>query len=81
MSAITLGAPAPAPERLPEVVTMRQLCDELLGCGRTTVYRLLADEDSGFPPPIRITRKRVGFDREAVRAWVRGRQSPTALAA
>lgn len=43
----------------------------LTGLGRSTIYRLMADEQ--FPAPVRLTRRVVAWRRSEVEQWSEGR--------
>jgi prophage regulatory protein len=45
------------------------------GLGRSTIYRLVAHDQ--FPPPVRLTRKAVGWRRVDVERWTNAREAVT----
>lgn len=47
---------------------------DVTGLGRSTIYRLMADEQ--FPPPVRLTKRLVAWRRADVEKWFESR--PTA---
>jgi prophage regulatory protein len=47
----------------------------LTGLGRSTIYRLMADEE--FPSPVRLTRRVVAWRRTDLERWSEGRPSAT----
>jgi prophage regulatory protein len=47
----------------------------LTGLGRSTIYRLMADEQ--FPTPVRLTRRVVAWRRSEVEEWSEGRPKVT----
>lgn len=49
---------------------------EVTGLCRQTIWRMT--RESMFPKPVPLSRKRVGFPREAVDEWVRTRSEPAA---
>jgi len=50
--------------RMPAVVHMT-------GLGRSTIYRLVAEEN--FPPPVRLAKRAVAWRRVDVETWSAGR--------
>jgi prophage regulatory protein len=47
----------------------------LTGLGRSTIYRLMADEE--FPPPVRLTKRVVAWRRADLERWSEGRPTAT----
>lgn len=47
----------------------------LTGLGRSTIYRLMADEQ--FPPPVRLTKRVVAWRRTDLERWSEGRPTAT----
>jgi prophage regulatory protein len=47
----------------------------LTGLGRSTIYRLMADEQ--FPPPVRLTKRVVAWRRSDLEQWSEGRPKAT----
>jgi prophage regulatory protein len=47
----------------------------LTGLGRSTIYRLMADEK--FPSPVRLTKRAVAWRRSDVERWSEDRPSAT----
>ncbi|MGC9185885.1 MAG: helix-turn-helix transcriptional regulator [Thiomonas sp.] len=60
------------------LLSMAEVCARTK-LGRTTIYKLMDDPDSGFPPPIKILGQRgkgggkVVFFRAMIDAWLRQR--------
>ena len=44
----------------------------LTGLGRSTIYRLMAED--AFPQPVRLTRRRIAWRRADLDQWSDGRQ-------
>lgn len=55
------------------LIRLTQVC-ELLGIGRSTVYKRLSDGD--FPAPIRIGPGTVRWSVDALQSWITDRASP-----
>jgi prophage regulatory protein len=47
----------------------------LTGLGRSTIYRLMADEE--FPSPVRLTKRVVAWRRTDLERWSEGRPTAT----
>jgi prophage regulatory protein len=47
----------------------------LTGLGRSTIYRLMADEE--FPSPVRLTKRVVAWRRADLERWSEGRPAVT----
>lgn len=61
-------------ENLDRVVRPKELT-RILGLSRSTVYRLLQDRDSGFPPPLKITAaKSIGWRMSDIMAYLDKRE-------
>lgn len=54
------------------VMRIRSYIDvlELLGVSRVTLWRWLRDENSKFPRPVRMGKRRLGFVEDEVNAWI-----------
>jgi prophage regulatory protein len=48
---------------------------DLTGLGRSTIYRLMADDQ--FPPPVRLTKRLVAWRRADVEHWFDSRPVAT----
>lgn len=47
----------------------------LTGFGRTTIGKLSADPESGFPSKIRLTERLIGWNRQAVLTWLESKST------
>jgi prophage regulatory protein len=47
----------------------------MTGLGRSTIYRLMADEQ--FPPPVRLTKRVVAWRRTDLERWSEARPTAT----
>ena len=45
---------------------------EATGLSRSQIYRL-AEEDTDFPRPVRLTQRTLGWSAEAIDAWINAR--------
>lgn len=52
------------------IYRLNELAD-LIGLGRSTIYRMMDDGD--FPKPIHLTRKTVGWRASEITAWLDSR--------
>ena len=48
----------------------RSALDDMLGISRSTIYRLMLDEE--FPRPIKLGRRAVGWKSEDIDEWLLG---------
>ena len=48
----------------------RSVLDDMLGISRSTIYRLMLDEE--FPRPIKLGRRAVGWKSEDIDEWLLG---------
>jgi prophage regulatory protein len=62
--------PAPTPMFLRISLVMR-----LTGLGRSTIYRLMAEDE--FPQPVRLTRRLIAWRRTDLDQWSDGRPRAT----
>ena len=51
------------------MISPREVCEKLGVCS-TTLERIVADKSRGFPSPIYLTPRRVGYLDHEVFAWV-----------
>lgn len=66
--------PAHAAETLPPVFVRMRLVMRMTGLGRSTIYRLMAEDK--FPTPVRLAKRAVAWRRSDLDRWSEGR--PTA---
>ena len=50
----------------------RSTLEDMLGISRSTIYRLMLDEE--FPRPIKLGRRAVGWKSEDVKSWLLKRE-------
>ncbi len=66
------GAPGSPPDSkskpLLEVLSIEEL-EKSLGLSKSTIYRRI--KDSGFPAPIRLSLRRVGWEIDTVQEWLK----------
>lgn len=53
-------------------ILRRPEVERLTGLSRSTIYRMMADGE--FPKPVKLTRKSVGWPKNAVLDWLSSRQ-------
>lgn len=53
-------------------ILRRSVVERVTGMSRSTIYQAI--KDGTFPPPVRITRKAVGWRESDVRSWLDSRE-------
>ena len=53
----------------------RSALEDMLGISRSTIYRLMLDEE--FPRPIKLVRRAVGWKSEDIDEWLLGQAEET----
>jgi prophage regulatory protein len=53
----------------------RSALEDMLGISRSTIYRLMLDEE--FPRPIKLGRRAVGWKSEDIDEWLLGQAEET----
>ena len=53
----------------------RSALEDMLGISRSTIYRLMLDEE--FPRPIKLGRRAVGWKSEDIDEWLLGQAAET----
>jgi prophage regulatory protein len=71
MTTDPLNVPRPEPDRSSSLFLRIGTVVRLTGLGRSTIYRLMADEE--FPPPVRLTKRVVAWRRADLERWSEGR--------
>lgn len=54
------------------IMRMTDVCSEL-GVSRASVYRLL--ESGGFPKPLKLGKRAIGWERDHIQQWVKSRSA------
>ena len=54
------------------IMRMTDVCSEL-GVSRASVYRLL--ESGGFPKPLKLGKRAIGWERDHIQQWVKSLRS------
>ena len=61
--------PVPLPKR--EKLLRLPQVEDATGCRKSTIYALMRTGE--FPPPIRVTRRMVGWPESTIQAWIQSR--------
>ena len=56
--------------RADDVILRLPAVQRVTGLGKSTIYKILQEEDSGFPRPVRLGKRCVGFWRSEVLTWL-----------
>ena len=76
-STLSLAGTSLRPRTVDEVMTMndmllrRQEVERIVGLSRSSIYRLMQDED--FPRPVRVCRSAVRWKESDVKVWLESR--------
>jgi prophage regulatory protein len=75
MSINDLSRTQPSPEVVGALLLRIGAVMRLTGLGRSTIYRLMAEEQ--FPSPVRLTKRVVAWRRSELEQWSNGRPKVT----
>lgn len=75
MTADAIANPRPSIEPNGALFLRIGVVMRITGLGRSTIYRLMADEQ--FPPPVRLTKRVVAWRRTDLERWSEGRPTVT----
>jgi prophage regulatory protein len=75
MTTDPLNLPRTEPDRIGALFLRIGTVVRLTGLGRSTIYRLMADE--AFPSPVRLTKRVVAWRRTDLERWSEGRPTAT----
>lgn len=75
MSIDNIARSQPSPELVGSLLLRIGAVMRLTGLGRSTIYRLMADEQ--FPSPVRLTKRVVAWRQSDLEQWSDGRPKAT----
>lgn len=65
--------PKPQTQQSERIIRLRDVIGKT-GLSKSSVYRLAADPNSDFPPPVRLSQAAVGWKESEVDAWIQSRR-------